>query len=358
MRVLVTGHHGFIGSVMAPVLRDAGHDVVGLDTFLFRGCDFGPSSEWRPAVGRDLRDVSPMDLEGFDGVVHLAALSNDPLGDMQPEWTYSVNLHGAVGLAKAAKTAGVERFVFASSCSMYGAVEGDELLDEESPLRPITPYAESKVRAEEVICGLDGDGFVPISMRNATAYGVSPRLRLDVVLNNFVAWAHTTGQIRLLSDGMSWRPLVHIRDIARATLALLEAPARAVAGEAFNIGTTEQNYLIRDLAETVRRRLPSCEVIYAGGASSDPRSYRVDFSKLASCLPGCVFEWTAERGVDEVATAYEREGLTLEDLQAGERYIRLNRLKSLLDAGRLVDDLRWRDGVASEGVMEQAPRRA
>lgn len=352
MRVLVTGHHGFVGSVLTPLLHESRHDVVGLDTFFFRGCDFGEATEWRPALELDLRDVGPGHLEGFDAVVHLAALSNDPLGDIEPEWTYSVNLHGAIGLARAAKAAGVQRFLFASSCSMYGAVVGDELLDEEAPLRPLTPYAESKVRAEEVICGLAGDGFVPVSIRSATAYGVSPRLRLDVVLNNFVAWAHTTGAIRLLSDGTSWRPLVHIRDIAKATLALLAAPAKEVAGEAFNIGTTDQNYLIRDLAEIVRRRLPACEVTYASDAAPDPRSYRVDFSKFASRFPDCVFDWTAERGVDELATAYEREGLTLDDLQGGERYIRLNRLERLLDAGALAGDLRWVQGGGGLALAE------
>jgi nucleoside-diphosphate-sugar epimerase len=341
MRILVTGHHGYIGSVLAPFLRAAGHDVIGLDTFFFRGCDFGDGTEWNPSLDLDLRDVRTEAMEGFDAVVHLAALSNDPLGDIDPRWTYSLNLDGAVSLARAAKAAGVQRFLFASSCSIYGAVEGDELVGEDAPLRPLTPYAESKVRAEEIICGLAEKGFVPVSMRNATAYGVSPRLRLDVVLNNFVAWAHTTGAIRLLSDGMSWRPLVHIRDIAKTALALLDAPARDVAGEAFNIGTTEQNYRIRDLAEIVSRRLPGCEVTYANDASPDPRSYRVDFSKLASRLPGLVFEWTAERGGDELATAYEREGLTLDELERGYRYIRLNQLRRLLDAGALDSELRW-----------------
>jgi nucleoside-diphosphate-sugar epimerase len=341
MRVLVTGHHGFIGSVLGPVLSQAGHQVVGLDTFYFRGCDFGDTPDWSPKLDLDLRDVTPDALAGFDAVVHLAALSNDPLGDIDPEWTYSINRDGAINLAQAAKAAGVQRFLFACSCSMYGAVEGDELVNEESPLRPLTPYAESKVRAEEVICGLADADFVPVSMRNATAYGVSPRLRLDVVLNNFVAWAHTTGAIRLQSDGMSWRPLVHIRDIAKVALALLEAPAGDVRAEAFNVGTSEQNYQMRDLADIVHGRLPDCQVTYASDASPDPRSYRVDFSKLAARFPDCVLDWTAELGTDELATAYEQEGLTLEDLRSGYRYIRLNQLKRLLDADALEGDLRW-----------------
>jgi nucleoside-diphosphate-sugar epimerase len=339
MRVLVTGHHGYIGSVLGPMLHEAGHDVVGLDAFLYRGCDFSEVEQFEPALTRDVRDVRPSELEGFDAVVHLAALSNDPIGDLNPEWTYSVNLDGSVALAEAAKAAGVERFVFASSCSMYGAAEGDVLVNEQAPLRPLTPYAESKVRAEEALGELAGDGFAPVSMRNATAYGVSPRLRLDIVLNNLVAWAHTTGAIRLQSDGTAWRPLVHIRDIGRATIALLDAPADAVAGEAFNIGTAEQNYRIRDLAEIVKGRLPHCEVTFAEGASPDPRSYRVDFAKFASHFPDCRFEWTAERGADELADAYAREELTLERFQ-GPSYIRLGRLKQLLEAGALDDALR------------------
>ena len=340
MRVLVTGHHGYIGSVLAPMLREAGHDVHGLDTFYYRGCDFGESLELEPVLEADVRDVRPTALAGFEAIVHLAALSNDPLGDLDEGWTYDINRDGTLALARAAKEAGVPRFVFASSCSMYGAADGDSLVGEDAPLRPLTAYAESKVRAEEGLVELAGDGFSPVSMRNATAYGVSPRLRLDIVLNNLVAWAHTTGAIRLLSDGRSWRPLVHIRDIARATLALLDAPPGDIAGEAFNIGTAEQNYRIRDLAEIVHRRLPECEVTYASDASPDPRSYRVDFSRFAARFPACALEWTAERGADELASAYEAVGLTADDFEGGP-YIRLARLNSLLEDDALDGDLRW-----------------
>ena len=340
MRVLVTGHHGYIGSVLAPTVSEAGHEVVGLDTFYYRGCDFGDGSAFEPVLTTDLRDVQPADLEGFDAVVHLAALSNDPLGDFNPNWTYDINRDGTIALARAAKEAGARRFVFASSCSMYGAAEGDAALTEAAPLRPLTPYAESKVAAEQVLSELAGADFAPVSMRNATVYGVSPRLRLDIVLNNLVAWAHTTGAIQLQSDGSSWRPLIHVRDVARATLALLEAPDDFVRGEAFNIGSEAQNYKIRELAEIVHYRLPQCEVTFAEGASPDPRSYRVDFSKFESAFPECRFEWTAESGADELARAYEQVGLTFEEFQ-GHRYIRLGQLKRLLDVQALDEDLRW-----------------
>jgi nucleoside-diphosphate-sugar epimerase len=341
MRVLVTGHDGYIGAVLAPTLRDAGHDVVGLDTFFYRGCDFGPMTDGMPARTGDVRDLSAADLEGFDAVVHLAALSNDPLGDLNPDLTYAINRDAAVHTAEVAKAAGVERFVFASSCSMYGAAEDRDLVGEDAPLRPLTPYAESKVDAEKAALALADERFAPVSMRNATAYGVSPRLRLDIVLNNLVAWAHTTGAIRLQSDGTAWRPLVHIRDIAKATATLLGAPAESIRGEAFNIGTNEQNYRIRELAEIVHERLPQCEIAFAEGASSDARSYRVDFSKFAARFPECAFEWTARLGADELATAYEAIGLEEADL-SGQRYIRLGRLLLLLEQGRLGEELRWR----------------
>jgi nucleoside-diphosphate-sugar epimerase len=341
MRVLVTGHHGYIGSVLAPALRVGGHDVTGLDCFLYRGCDFGEADDFQPALELDVRDVGPWELEGFDAVVHLAALSNDPLGDLNPAWTYDVNLDGTVSLARAAKQAGVGRFVFASSCSMYGASETADALDEHAPLRPLTPYAESKVRAEQALHELAGEGFSPIAMRNATVYGVSPRLRLDIVLNNLVAWAHTTGAIRLQSDGSAWRPLVHVRDVATAAGTILAAPVEAVHDEAFNIGSDDQNYTIRTLAEAVHARMPECEVEFAEGASADPRSYRVDFAKFASRFPAFRFEWTADRGVEELVGAYERNGLTFEQFD-GYRYVRLGQLKRLLAAGRLDDDLRSR----------------
>lgn len=340
MRVLITGHHGYIGSVLAPLLREAGHDVVGLDTFYYRGCDFSDIGEFEPALQLDVRDVAPSTLAGFDAIVHLAALSNDPLGDLNSSWTYAINRDGTVALARAAKEAGVRRFIFASSCSMYGAADGDTPLDEQAPLRPLTPYAESKVAAEQALWDLAGDGFSPVAMRNATVYGVSPRLRLDVVLNNLVAWAHTTGAIRLQSDGTSWRPLVHVRDVAAATATLLAAPDAMVRGEAFNIGSAAQNYRIRELAEIVHDRLPACEVVFAEEASPDPRSYRVDFSKFESTFPECGFEWSAERGTDELVRAYEALGLTLDQFQ-GHRYTRLGQLRRLLEAHALDDELCW-----------------
>jgi len=345
MRVLVTGHHGYIGSVLAPVLAAGGHDVVGLDTQLFRGCDFGTDATWIPGTIADVRDVTSADLAGFDAIVHLAALSNDPLGDLDRELTLQINGDGTLWLARAARDAGVRRFVFASSCSMYGASGTDEALDELAPLRPLTAYAESKVRAEEALFGLATEDFAPVSMRNGTAFGASPRLRLDIVLNNLVAWAHTTRRIRLLSDGKAWRPLVHIRDIAKAALALLEAPEDQIRGEAFNIGTGEQNYLVRELAEIVAA-VTGCAIEIAEGSSADERSYRVDFSKLARTFPDLKLDWDAERGARELADAYQAAALTRADFE-GDRYVRIRRLLSLRDEGKLDAELRWPLPVAS-----------
>jgi nucleoside-diphosphate-sugar epimerase len=339
MQILVTGSHGYIGSVLQPELTRAGHDVHGLDTFFYQGCDFGDPGVGVAAVRRDVRDVTPKELKGFDAVVHLAALSNDPVGDLDTAWTYEINLEGTLHLARAAKAAGVPRFLFASSCSMYGASGADDLVDEDAPLMPITAYAESKARAEEGLSDLAGGEFAPVSMRNATVYGVSPRLRLDIVLNNLAAWAHTTGKVRLLSDGSSWRPLIHVRDLAKVTLAVLEAPAAAVNGEAFNIGSADQNYLIRDLAATLAD-VTGCSIEVASDASPDPRSYRVDFSKLERAFPDLELEWDARRGAEELVAAYRCVGLTTDEFD-GRRYIRLRQLKHLLEKGALGGSLRW-----------------
>jgi nucleoside-diphosphate-sugar epimerase len=340
VKVVLTGHHGYIGSITRTVLEAAGHEVVGVDTFYYRGCDFGSDAEPGPEIVCDVRDVTAAHLEGVDAVVHLAALSNDPLGDLRTEWTYDINFHGTIAVAQAAREAGVKRFVFASSCSMYGSSGSDDLLDETAPLRPLTPYAESKVRSEVGLHEIANEDFSPTYMRNATAYGVSPRLRLDVVLNNLAAWAHTTGKIRLLSDGSAWRPLVHVRDIARATAAILDAPREVVHDQAFNIGSEAQNVRIRDLAEVLHDLL-DCDVEMSDDATPDPRSYRVDFSKLADALPGFECEWTAARGADELVASYRSVGLTRDEFLDVGRYTRLAQLKRLLDAGQLDGDLRW-----------------
>ena len=342
MKVLVTGSSGYVGSVLCPVFEEHGHEVVGLDTGYYDGCDFGAYDGERRRITVDVRDVEPAHMEGFDAVVHLAALSNDPLGDLSPQLTHEINHQGTVRVARAAKQAGVPRFVFASSCSMYGASDADALLAEDAPLRPLTAYAESKVRSEEALRELDGDGLTTVSMRNATVYGVSPRLRLDIVLNNLAGWSHVTGKIRLLSDGMSWRPLLHVRDLAKVAVRMVEAPSELVAGRAFNIGSAAQNYLVRDLAE-ILAEVTGCEVEFAGDASPDPRSYRVDFSALERAFPDLELDWNARRGAEELVGAYRAVGLTEADFE-GRAYVRLRQLRHLLDEHRLDDDLRWTRG--------------
>jgi nucleoside-diphosphate-sugar epimerase len=333
------------------VLAEAGHEVVGLDTCFYRGCDFAPEPAAVPLLDQDVRDVGAAELEGFDAVVHLAALSNDPVGDLDPSLTREINAEATLRLARAAHDAGVRRFIFASSCSMYGASGGDDSLDETAPLRPQTAYAESKVRSEEGLFALAGPDFAPVSMRNATVYGVSPRLRLDIVLNNLAAWSHTTGRIRLLSDGTAWRPLIHVRDVAKTAAALLAAPEDAIRGEAINVGSDEQNYLIRELAELLSA-ITGCAVEIAAGSSADRRSYRVDFSKLGRILPELTLDWNAERGANELIDAYREFGLTAAEFEGdqGDRYVRLRRLRRLLDAGEIDELLRWRAGIAVEPV--------
>jgi nucleoside-diphosphate-sugar epimerase len=344
MKVLVTGHHGYIGSVMAPALHDAGLTVAGIDTFFYEGCDLVADRIDLPFARGDVRDVAADALIGFDAVVHLAALSNDPLGDLNPRWTHDVNLNGTVSLARAAKEAGVSRFLFASSCSMYGAADLSELITEEAPLTPLTPYAESKVRAEEALARLADDDFSPVFMRNATVYGVSPRLRADVVLNNLVGWASTTRTVRILSDGTPYRPIVHVEDVARAALALLKAPADVIRNQAFNVGADSENYRVSELAEITRDTVPGSTIDYAEAGGSDPRSYRVDFGKFSRAFPDYRPRWSARDGARELFDAYRKANLTLDTFQ-GDRFVRIARLKLLIEKRALGDDLRWRQAA-------------
>lgn len=324
---------------MVPMLLQARHEVVGLDTNLFERCTFGVGLPAIPEIRKDLRDVETRDLEGFDAVLHLAGLSNDPLGDLNPDLTYEINHRASVRLAEKAREAGVSRFVFSSSCSNYGA-GGEDLLDETSAFHPVTPYGTSKVLVEQDVSRLATDDFSPTFLRNATAYGVSPRLRFDLVLNNLVAWATTTGRIYIKSDGTPWRPIVHIADISRAFLAVIEAPRERVHNEAFNVGRAGENYRIRELAEIVGETVPGCRIEFAPDAGPDKRCYRVNCDKITRVLPNFQPQWTARQGAQELYDAYRAVGITLEQFE-GEKYKRIAHIKKLMTDGLVGADLRW-----------------
>ncbi len=338
MRVLVTGHNGYIGTVLTPLLMAAGHEVHGLDSNLFEGCTFGDGVPVIPETIKDVRDVDARDFEGFDAVLHLAGLSNDPLGDLNPGLTDEINWKASVKVAELAKQAGVERYVFASSCSNYGA-QGDAPVDETATLNPVTPYGVSKVRVEQDVSKLADDDFTPVFLRNATAYGVSPRLRFDLVLNNLTAWAFTTGLVYLKSDGTPWRPIVHIEDISRAFLAAMEAPKEAVHNQAINVGRTAENYRIRELAEIIVEVVPGSRLEFAPDAGPDTRNYRVDCSKIEQVLPAFQPQWDARKGAIECYETYKQVGLKLDDFE-GERYRRILHLQKLMADGKVGPDLR------------------
>ncbi len=342
MRVLVTGHNGYVGTIMVPMLVAAGHDVVGLDTDLYEGSTFGEENETHnvPALKKDIRDIRPGDLDGFNAIIHLAGLSNDPLGDLNPELTYEINHRASVRMAEMGKQVGVERYIFSSSCSNYGA-GGQDFLDENSAFNPVTPYGISKVLVEQDVTKLADDNFSPTFLRSATAYGVSPRLRFDLVVNNLVAWAYTTGKVYLKSDGTPWRPLVHIEDMSLAFLAVLNAPRELVHDRAFNVGRTDENYRIREVAEVVMETVPGSKVEFAGDAGPDTRNYRVNCDLIANTLPEYKPQWTIRKGAQELYEAYQRVGIKVEDFE-GPRYRRIHHIKELISSGRLDINLRWR----------------
>ena len=351
MKVLVTGHNGYIGSVLTGVIRAGGHDVTGMDTYLFDPCIFGPRPADIPALRVDIRDVQPEHLEGFDAVIHLAALCNDPLGNLNPGGTEQINHLASVRIAKAAKRVGVPRYLFASSCSLYGLAGTEDMLTETAAFNPITPYGASKVRVEQEVSKLADDKFSPTFLRNATAYGFSPRLRGDVVVNNLVAAAYTTGEVSVQSDGTPWRPLVHIEDISRAFLAILEAPRSVVHNQAFNVGRTQENYQVRDLAKMVSEVVPGSKVSYAVGGGPDPRCYRVNCDKIAKALPEFQPQWTVRKGMEELYAAMKKYGMTREDFW-GPRYQRIKTIQKLMGEGRLDGDLRWNE--SAEGELQAA----
>lgn len=340
MRILVTGHDGYIGGVLVPFLKERGHQVTGLDTFYFEGCELNRPVAPDRTIAKDARDVVPEDFDGHDAVIHLAALSNDPLGNLDPQATYSINAGATVSVARAAKHARVPRFAFASSCSIYGAASPEDVLDETATFNPVTPYGESKVIAEAALSALADDTFSPVYLRNATAYGASPKLRADIMVNDLVGRAFLDGEVLIKSDGTPWRPLVHVEDICRAFLAVLEAPRHLVHDTAFNVGRSGENYQVKDVAAFAAAAVPGSRVTYAPDGGPDKRCYRVDFSRIETELPGYAPRWTVPLGIEELARAYRDNNLTREDFDGGT-FVRLKRLKEHRECGRLDESLAW-----------------
>lgn len=336
-RVFVTGHNGYIGSLLTGLLAESGHEVTGCDNYMFAECLFGEDVADIPSLRKDVRDLTRDDLDGFDVVIHLAGISNDPVGDLRPDLTYEVNHQASVSLAKLSAEAGVERFIFSSSCSIYGASAGG-WVNEESPTNPVTAYGWSKIKVEDDVRELASDEFSPVFMRNATAYGVSPRLRADLVVNNLVGYAVTQARVLLKSDGTQWRPLIHVEDLARAFVTMLEAPRELVHAQVFNVGASTENYQIRDVAELVQRAVPEALVELAGGASADIRDYRVDCSRIADTVPGFGLRWDVARGAAQLAAAYNDHGVGEEQFLGP--LIRLEHIKRMMAQGRLDEDLR------------------
>ena len=341
MRVLVTGSQGYIGSVLVPMLLNRDHDVTGLDTDLYSRCTFTGQLADIELSKTDVRDLQKDDLVGYEAIIHLAGLSNDPLGDYRPALTAEINGDASIRLAEKAKAVGIQRFLFASSCSNYGAA-GENFLDEEAAFKPVTPYGESKVDVETALSKMADNGFSPTFIRASTAYGLSPRIRFDLVANNLTAWAFTTGKVYLKSDGSPWRPIVHVEDISRAYVAAMEAPRELVHNEAFNVGTTTENYQIREIADIVKDVVPNCKIDYAPGAGPDKRCYRVDCNKIARVLRTFKPQWTARRGIEQLYAAYQQVGLTLEAFE-GPKFKRIAHVKKLIDEGKLDRNLRWKN---------------
>jgi nucleoside-diphosphate-sugar epimerase len=339
-RVLISGNEGYIGSVMGPSLVGAGYDVVGLDTGFYAGCDLVPPTGRVPTVRKDVRDLVPDDLRGFDAVIHLAALSNDPIGNLNEGWTTEINDRASVRLAELAREAGVRRFLFSSSCIMYGLSGDAAVVDERSPLDPQTEYARSKVRAERAISALAADGFSPIFLRNGTVYGLSPRMRFDTVFNNLVGSAVATGRVVVHGDGRPWRPVVHVSDVARAFQAALEAPLADVHNEAFNTGADALNHQVLELAEIAVRTVPGCRMEVLAQPDADQRTYRADFSKFARTFPDFAFRWQPEQGARELYEAFRSIHLGPDDF-TDRRFTRLKWIRHLIESGSVDGDLRW-----------------